>query len=275
VTLNKQTEESFQTVDLNQKVSRIDRLREQLKVIPAWIAEVRSYWSQQLKKKDTVASTTRGWKEYSFLFPECRNLEEIRSMVRKKVVADIGSGLTHVNPSALIHHAANDTERFVAIEPRAGYPVGHPKGFRPENSTHDVELLQKILDEVELPKRAEIIASDARQLPFEDGAIDILLSEAFFPQHIKTRKDILAVLREVARVLSEGGEARFEPVQPLHRVRLFYDPIVRKFLAEHFDVQVSNETNLSEEHPQYIRGDNLTLRLIRRNDSPTQPQNTS
>jgi SAM-dependent methyltransferase len=55
--------------------------------------------------------------------------------------------------------------------------------------------------------RANLIAADARNLPFANESIDVALSFRLY-NNFNNSEDILKSIREVARVLRPGGEAR-------------------------------------------------------------------
>ena len=70
-------------------------------------------------------------------------------------------------------------------------------GNHPENILTNARL-------EDVAGRIEILGSDARQLPFEDSAFDVVLSNKVL-HNVTNRKEPTKAIQEIARVLKPGG----------------------------------------------------------------------
>jgi len=61
-------------------------------------------------------------------------------------------------------------------------------------------------------KGLNYVLANAKNLPFEDNDFDLILSHASAPNILTTKEDVIAVLKEIKRVLKPGGEFRFGPI---------------------------------------------------------------
>jgi len=254
----------FKTLDLSGLPTTMERWKRGVK---STFHSVSEQARKFLGKPSTIPSTGRRDEEYrEFLFPEQESVEGVMQRLRGKYIVDIGSGVTHaLEPSLGTRLTMEYPETtYVCVDPRLGFPVGHPKGFSP-----DLTLWGKAPDALKKPidgSRVKLVAASGEHLPFADRSVDVYLSCYLMPWHIKSPGALLKFFSEMHRVLKAGGEARLGPLTQEHFELLTKNPALRQYLREHFDVQIFEKKYTKQDQIQVPDFD-YSLRLLRKADN--------
>jgi ubiquinone/menaquinone biosynthesis C-methylase UbiE len=93
--------------------------------------------------------------------------------------------------------------------------------------------------------------------------MDYYLSCYLMPWHFKSPEILLKFLSEMRRVLKMGGEARLGPLSKTHFDLLTKNNVLRRYLDEHFAVQVFPKKYSEQDQKQWV-GFEYSLRLFRK-----------
>lgn len=203
-----------------------------------------------------IPSTAQPIEMYrKWLFPECAPDEALVAFLDKRIVIDIGSGLTSQNPYSLMNVLlrAHPTAQFIGIEPRIAYPHGHRQGFSRRNIAviqllWFLKTLRKLLAgrkiEWGTPGKNSVVAAFAQDLPCQDANVDIAVSFFCVPYWINDPDLLLKILQEIERVLVVGGEMRMAPV-PVTWQRTIGDTTTSmgQFIRSHFQFSIVKTSN--------------------------------
>lgn len=103
------------------------------------------------------------------------------------------------------------------------------------------------------------VAALGQEMPFPDNTFDVIVSMRLV-EHLKDRKEYIAIIKEVIRVLKSGGKAYFSPFIPLFHYDPFIDPKEHKgdpllsqaiFSLEDID-PIGRIVNMKDEFGQYM-----------------------
>lgn len=167
------------------------------------------------------------------LFPEFESEDELLTYLEDRFTVDIGSGLTHENPYSLINVVARRTGKnvtFIGIEPKVGNLSG---GFSKSDkliSLLDTLLSVKRTKRVDLPAGNRVIAAEFPDVNLPAGSVDVILSRSLVGRWIVNPGELLDMFKEFDQILSERGEIRLYPVDPV----LFQNNELKNFIDQHF-----------------------------------------
>ena len=204
----------------------VERLRDRSK--SALISDLFLALTQQIPSSARDAESYR-----KNLFPEFGSEDELLSYLKERFTVDIGSGLTHENPYSLINVVARQTGKnviFIGIEPKVGNLSG---GF--SKSDKLIFLLDKLLSvkrtkHVDLPAENRVVAAEFPDVHLPAGSVDVILSSSLVGRWIVDPGELLKMFKEFDQILSERGEIRLYPVDPV----LLQDNELKNFIDQRF-----------------------------------------
>jgi SAM-dependent methyltransferase len=183
------------------------------------------------------------------LFPEFTSQKKFIDAIRNKTILDVGCGLTNRNPYSLLNEHARAQGRdtkglMVAIDLRAGQPIGSENGFSNGNILDDNirglwTQMYKMISGYPVcrdkPGTTNFAGANALRLPFPDETFDHTISSHCLTSWISgtQRGEALA---EMVRVTKVGGDVRLHPVHSETEEEMHDCFLVESLLAQ-MDVQ--------------------------------------
>ena len=154
-----------------------------------------------------VISTGRSFSYYRKVFFGNSSQREVLSALEGKRVVDVGCGLTpHVSDSMFQVCRRHGIE-FFGVDPKFS------EGFK--LSPLDVAKIRAVGGRGEIysqaPGREKCLSASADDLPFDDGSVDLILSNFLLYAWILDEDILENIYREFHRVLTDGGEVRIYP----------------------------------------------------------------
>jgi len=158
-----------------------------------------------------VISTGRSFAYYRKIFFGNRSQREVlRALVGKRVV-DVGCGLTPYVSDSMFQICRKQGIEFFGVDPKFS------EGFR--LSPMDVARIRVVGGRGKIcpnaPGLENCLGATADDLPFDDGSIDIILSNFLLYAWIQDEYVLEKIYREFHRVLNDGGEVRIYPAPEL------------------------------------------------------------
>jgi ubiquinone/menaquinone biosynthesis C-methylase UbiE len=158
-----------------------------------------------------VISTGRSFAYYRRIFFGNDSRREVLEGLNGKRVVDVGCGLTpHVSDS-MFQACREQGIEFFGVDPKFS------KGF--SLNSLDVAKIRAVGGRGKIyrraPGRERCIAASADRLPFDDGSIDLILSNFLLYAWITEEELLGMIYREFYRVLSDAGEIRIYPAPEL------------------------------------------------------------
>ena len=158
-----------------------------------------------------VISTGRSFAYYRKIFFGNRSQREVlRALVGKRVV-DVGCGLTPYVSDSMFQICRKQGIEFFGVDPKFS------EGFR--LSPMDVARIRVVGGRGKIcpnaPGLENCLGATADDLPFDDGSIDIILSNFLLYAWIQDEYVLEKIYREFHRVLNNGGEVRIYPAPEL------------------------------------------------------------
>lgn len=249
---------TFETLDLSKKPPTLEQFKQGVRSVYDYVSKK----VQSLLGRTLIGSTCRGADDYrELLFPEQESVEQVIQILRGKHTVDIGSGMTHRREDSLPTQVMSryPESTFVCVDPRLGYPVGHPKGLPEDLQVRPEDNLLQVVEH----SRAKLVAAMGEHLPFADASMDYYLSCYLMPWHITQPNVLLQFLSEIHRILKTHGEARLGPLSQQHVDLLTKNNKVRQYLHEHFVVQLCPNRYDENDRVQWV-GFDFTMRLVRK-----------
>ncbi len=158
-----------------------------------------------------VISTGRSFAYYRKVFFDSASHRAVLRALQGKRIVDVGSGLTpHVSDSMFQVCRKRGIE-FFGVDPKFS------GGFK--LSPLDVAKIRVVGGRGKIYPKApgyeKCIAAFADDLPFDDGSIDLILSNFLLYAWITDEKTLENIYREFHRMLTDGGEVRVYPAPKL------------------------------------------------------------
>jgi len=163
-----------------------------------------------------VISTGRSFAYYRKIFFGNRSQREILGSLEGKSVVDVGCGLTPYVSDSMFQVCRENGIDFYGIDPK------FVQGFRLDPL--DIAKIRvvggrgRILSNA--PGLEKCFGATADDLPFDDGSIDLILSNFLLYAWILDEDTLANVYREFHRVLTDGGEVRIYPAPDLNVDRI-------------------------------------------------------
>ena len=158
-----------------------------------------------------VISTGRSFAYYRKIFFGNRSQREVLKTLEGKRVVDVGCGLTPYVSDSMFQICRKQGIDFFGVDPKFA------DGFRLRRL--DVAKIRAVGGRGKISPQApgleKCIGAHADDLPFEDGSIDLILSNFLLYAWIQDETILENVYREFHRVLNDGGEVRIYPVPDL------------------------------------------------------------
>src|SRR4030042_3408234 len=176
--------------------------------------------SKMGRQYEKVPTTQRSFGEYLDL------LDLKREDLEGKTVLDLGSG--YGQPLAVGAKEAGINARVVSLDPKLS--LKEERGW-------PSYLNRKVSDIA--------VAGEGARLPFQDNSFDYCLAIESLPRYLTDKSEIGPYLREVGRVLKNGGEARIQPLTYLDlnldysKRPEIYDPILGELRKSGFSVSTA------------------------------------
>lgn len=163
-----------------------------------------------------VISTGRSFAYYRKIFFGNRSQREVlRALVGKRVV-DVGCGLTPYVSDSMFQICRKNGIKFFGVDPKFA------KGFSlsPLDSARIRFVGGRGRISPNAPGLENCLGANADDLPFDDGSVDMILSNFLLYAWIQDEDILESIYREFHRVLSDGGEVRIYPVPELDLDRI-------------------------------------------------------
>jgi SAM-dependent methyltransferase len=158
-----------------------------------------------------VISTGRSFAYYRKIFFGNRSQGEILRSLEGKSVVDVGSGLTPYVSDSMFQVCRENGIDFYGIDPK------YSQGFR--LSLMDIARIRAVGGRGKIlsngPGLENCFGATADDLPFDDGSIDLVLSNFLLYAWIRDEDALANIYREFHRVLTDGGEVRIYPAPDL------------------------------------------------------------
>lgn len=202
-----------------------------------------------------VISTGRSFEYYRKIFFGNRSQRAVLRALKDKRVVDVGCGLTPYVSDSMFQVCRTKGIEFFGVDPKFA------EGFR--LNALDVAKIRAVGGRGKIRRKApgleNCFGASADDLPFEDGSIDLILSNFLLYAWIQNEDILASIYGEFHRVLNDGGEVRIYPAPELvvDRVR---NAGLRKVL-EKFEIKqrfIARWLNLGKYPPAYI----MTMRKL-------------
>ena len=158
-----------------------------------------------------VISTGRSFAYYRKIFFGDRSQREVLNTLEGKRVIDVGCGLTPYVSDSMFQICRKQGIDFFGVDPKFA------NGFRLRPL--DVATIRAVGGRGKISAQApgleKCIGAHADDLPFDDGSIDLILSNFLLYAWIQDEAVLAKIYREFHRVLNVGGEVRIYPAPDL------------------------------------------------------------
>ena len=158
-----------------------------------------------------VISTGRSFAYYRKIFFGDRSQREVLKTLEGKRVIDVGCGLTPYVSDSMFQICRKQGIDFFGVDPKFA------NGFRLRPL--DVAKIRAVGGRGKISAQApgleKCIGAHADDLPFDDGSIDLILSNFLLYAWIQDEAILAKIYREFHRVLNDGGEVRIYPAPDL------------------------------------------------------------
>ena len=196
-----------------------------------------------------VISTGRSFAYYRKIFFGNRSEGEVlRALVGKRIV-DVGCGLTPYVSDSMFQICRKQGIDFFGVDPKFA------DGFRLRPL--DVAKIRAVGGRGKISPRAsgleKSVGAHADELPFDDGSIDLILSNFLLYAWIQDESVLENIYREFHRVLNVGGEVRIYPAPELEVNRTRHAGL--REVMEKFEITqrfTARWLNLAQYPPAYM-----------------------
>ena len=200
-----------------------------------------------------VISTGRSFSYYRKIFFGNRSQREVLKTLEGKRVVDVGCGLTPYVSDSMFQICRKHGIEFFGVDPKFA------DGFRLRPL--DVAKIRAVGGRGKISAQApgleRCVGAHADELPFDDGSIDLILSNFLLYAWIQDETILGNIYREFHRVLNAGGEVRIYPAPDLDMDRTRNSglrEVMKKFdITQRFSARW---LNLAKYPPAYM----MTLR---------------
>ena len=200
-----------------------------------------------------VISTGRSFAYYRRIFFGNRSQREVLKTLEGKRVVDVGCGLTPYVSDSMFQICRKQGIDFFGVDPKFA------DGFKLRPL--DVAKIRAVGGRGKISSQApgleNCIGTHADELPFDDGSIDLILSNFLLYAWIQDENILESIYREFHRVLNVGGEVRIYPTPDLDMNRSRSPglrEVMKKFdITQRFSARL---LNLAKYPPAYM----MTLR---------------
>ena len=156
-------------------------------------------------------------------------------------MVDIGCGYSPYSQESMFRACYDNEIEFYGVDPV----------LKKSNAIKSSDILLARLTggtakyDINAPGLERAISANAKQLPFFDNTIDMILSCWFIPIWIDTEEELLAVFAEIYRILKVGGTISLYPLPDwdsfainLPQLRILFDKFTfsQQFIFEPFDL---------------------------------------
>ena len=159
-----------------------------------------------------VISTGRSFSYYRKIFFGNLSQGKILRSLEGKSIVDVGCGLTPYVSDSMFQVCLENGIDFYGIDPKFA------DGFR--LSPLDIAKIRAVGGRGKISSQApgleKCFGTSADDLPFEDGSIDLILSNFLLYAWILDEDALANIYREFHRVLNDGGEVRIYPAPDLN-----------------------------------------------------------
>jgi SAM-dependent methyltransferase len=159
-----------------------------------------------------VISTGRSFAYYRKIFFGNRPQRDVLGALAGKRVVDVGCGLTPYVSDSMFQVCRKRGVEFYGIDPKFS------EGFK--LNALDIAKIRAVGGRGKINPQApgleKCVGSSADDLPFDDGSIDLILSNFLLYAWIRDEEILENIYREFHRVLSDGGEVRVYPAPVLN-----------------------------------------------------------
>ena len=196
-----------------------------------------------------VISTGRSFAYYRKIFFGDRSQREVLNTLEGKRVIDVGCGLTPYVSDSMFQICRKQGIDFFGVDPKFA------NGFRLRPL--DVATIRAVGGRGKISAQApgleKCVGAHADDLPFDDGSIDLILSNFLLYAWIQDEAILAKIYREFHRVLNDGGEVRIYPAPDLDMDRSRNSDlreVMKKFdITQRFSVRW---LNLAKYPPAYM-----------------------
>jgi SAM-dependent methyltransferase len=154
-----------------------------------------------------VISTGRSFAYYRKIFFENQPKERVLRLLAGKRIVDVGCGLTPYVSDSMFQVCAHEGIDFFGVDPKFS------EDFR--LSPLDVAKIRAVGGRGKIRLRpsglGKCFATSADELPFDDGSIDMILSNFLLYAWIRDEGVLENIYREFHRVLNHAGEVCIYP----------------------------------------------------------------
>ncbi len=158
-----------------------------------------------------VISTGRSFAYYRKVFFGNRSQRQVLRSLEDKRIVDVGCGLTPHVADSMFQVCRRHGIEFYAVDPKLA--DGFKLGSLDVAKIRAVGGVGKIYSQV--PGRERCLGTSADDLPFDDGSVDLILSNFLLYAWIRDEGHLENIFREFYRVLNDGGEVRIYPAPEL------------------------------------------------------------
>jgi SAM-dependent methyltransferase len=158
-----------------------------------------------------VISTGRSFAYYRKIFFGNRSQREVLGALVGKRVVDVGCGLTPYVSDSMFQICRKQGIDFFGVDPKFA------EGFRlsPLNVARIRVVGGRGRIRPNAPGLENCFGATADDLPFDDGSVDLILSNFLLYAWIQDEDILENIYREFHRVLNDGGEVRIYPAPEL------------------------------------------------------------
>jgi len=196
-----------------------------------------------------VISTGRSFAYYRKIFFGNRSQGEVLRTLEGKRVVDVGCGLTPYVSDSMFQICRKQGIDFFGVDPKFA------DGFRLRPL--DVAKIRAVGGRGKISPRApgleKCVGAHADELPFDDGSIDLILSNFLLYAWIQDESILENIYREFHRVLNVGGEVRIYPAPELEVNRTRHAGL--REVMEKFEITqrfTARWLNLAQYPPAYM-----------------------
>lgn len=163
-----------------------------------------------------VISTGRSFAYYRKIFFGNRSQREVLKALVGKRVVDVGCGLTPYVSDSMFQICREQGIEFFGVDPKFadGFSLSplDSAGIRLVGGRGRISL--------NAPGLENCLGATADDLPFDDGSVDMILSNFLLYAWIQDEDILENIYREFHRVLNDGGEVRIYPAPELDLDRI-------------------------------------------------------
>lgn len=196
-----------------------------------------------------VISTGRSFAYYRKVFFGNHSEREVLRTLEGKRVIDVGCGLTPYVSDSMFQIFRKQGIDFFGVDPK----FANNFRLRPLDVAKIRAVGGRGRISAQVPGLEKCVAAPADELPFDDGSIDLILSNFLLYAWIQDEAILANIYREFHRVLNDGGEVRIYPAPDLQTVRTRNSDLramMKKFdITQRFSVRW---LNLAKYPPAYM-----------------------